>query len=301
MTSTRKILLATDLSDGSASARDHAIGLATRWNAELHVCFVELLHAGDGAYRTPPLLAAPPGPATATDARLREYLGPVSCPVVTHIESDISAAPAVLRCARKQNADLLVIGTHARRGLERVLLGSEAAAIVRDAACPVLVVGIDHAYPAGGYTSILAAVDFSDVSAAALRTAAGLARTHGAALQVMHVLEPLPPLMHPAPPPLSMNEYFEQRLAAARQETGNLSAAAGVPEGTEPIVREGVAHECIVSQARTTGVDLIALGTHGRHGVSRLLLGSVAERVLRTAPCAVLVQPAAADAPASAA
>lgn len=132
---------------------------------------------------------------------------------------------------------------------------------------------------------ILHPTDFSSSSDAALRLAAVLAQDHDAEIILLHVIEP-PPVGSsgavPAPPPglPSSRAKVEQRLQAL---------AATLPElRTECRVAEGPAADAILDAARETGGDVIVMGTHGRTGLARLLVGSVAEQVVRRAPCPVL-------------
>jgi nucleotide-binding universal stress UspA family protein len=123
---------------------------------------------------------------------------------------------------------------------------------------------------------IVFATDFSDCSETAGRAAVAYARRLGARLHVLHV------------------ELARSRAAPQRLEA--LVRALGAPDGTVTRLRTGGAAEEIVKYAREVGAGLVVAGTHGRTGVSRALLGSVAERVARTAPCAVLVVPRGAPA-----
>jgi nucleotide-binding universal stress UspA family protein len=124
------------------------------------------------------------------------------------------------------------------------------------------------------FREILFPTDFSPASAAAGRTAADLARRFGARLHVLHVV---PPVTDPSPAPAA--------LGAAVAELG-----AGLAVVSE--VASGFPARKIVEYARRKGIDLIVLGTHGRTGFSLALLGSVAEAVVRRAPCRVLTVPA---------
>lgn len=119
---------------------------------------------------------------------------------------------------------------------------------------------------------ILFATDFSDISAAAGRTALEYARRFGARLHVLHVTWPG---SDPVKPPLL------EKLAAELGATVPVIAAV---ESGNPAAR-------IVGYAERKGIDLIVIGTHGRTGMTRALLGSVAEGVVRTAPCPVLAVP----------
>lgn len=129
---------------------------------------------------------------------------------------------------------------------------------------------------------ILFPTDYSDISVNAGRTAAQFARQLGARLHVLHVV---PPVTDPGP---------ANALPAAVAELG-----AGLDIVTA--ITMGRPAQAIVEYALGHDVDMVVMGTHGRTGVSRALLGSVAEAVVRRAPCLVLTVPAAADVPQSAA
>jgi nucleotide-binding universal stress UspA family protein len=138
--------------------------------------------------------------------------------------------------------------------------------------------------------SILAPTDFSAHAEHAVRYACGLAARLGAELHLLHVLsEILPagpdPLMMPVMPP----EYFEESEQRSHEHLGRLlDPAWGSPRSFIPAVRWGGPVETIVAYADELKVDLIVIATHGRTGLSHALLGSVAERIVREAPCPVL-------------
>jgi nucleotide-binding universal stress UspA family protein len=124
------------------------------------------------------------------------------------------------------------------------------------------------------FRDILFATDFSEASRLAGQTAAAVARHFGARLHVLHIV---PPVTDPTPAPEAL------RAVVAELETG-LSVVTAIASGR-------VAPQ-IVDYARRNTVDLVVLGTHGRTGVSRAVLGSVAEAVIRRARCRVLTIPA---------
>jgi universal stress protein A len=127
--------------------------------------------------------------------------------------------------------------------------------------------------PALEIRQILFPTDFSDASGPAGATAADLARRFGARLHVLHVV---PPVTDPTPAPPA--------LRAVADDVGR-----GLPIVTA--ITSGRPARQIADYARENAIDLIVLGTHGRTGVSRALLGSVAEAVVRRAPCRVLTVP----------
>jgi nucleotide-binding universal stress UspA family protein len=135
---------------------------------------------------------------------------------------------------------------------------------------------------------ILCPTDFSDGSEAAFQTAITLARDHGARLTLLHVQHvpatALPDMLFAMTPALlhdterSVDGHLAQLVARAR--------AAGVDAA--PVTLFGAAHREICAVAAELSVDLIVVGTHGRTGIMHALYGSIAERVVRSAPCPVL-------------
>jgi len=131
-------------------------------------------------------------------------------------------------------------------------------------------------------TRLLVATDFSDASDAALEHGRALARSFGATLHLLHVMENL--FLRPVPgDPYALKAALLRQLQK-RLTTDDREALRGVAS----IEAADDAAAAIVSYARTHTIDLVVMGTHGRRGIDRLLLGSVAETVVRTAPCPVL-------------
>jgi nucleotide-binding universal stress UspA family protein len=146
-------------------------------------------------------------------------------------------------------------------------------------------------------TRILVPVDFEETSKAALAYASTLAERFGAALSLVHVFDDVyadasytPDVYAPLPPAVR-----ERVIRELQEKLADLLPAIGGHDNRAEVI-VGTPAKGIVEYAGTHGVDLIVMGTHGRRGLSHALLGSVAERVLRTAPCPVLTirKPAAA-------
>jgi nucleotide-binding universal stress UspA family protein len=151
---------------------------------------------------------------------------------------------------------------------------------------------------------ILAPTDFSRHSEAAVAYACGLAEAFGATVHLLHVLsEVLPvgpdPMLAPVLPP----EYYRETEESTREALGKFVRAEwGKPASVEVAAAWGSAVEAVVDYATTHPIDLVVIATHGRTGLSHVLLGSVAERIVREAPCPVLtIRDRGPDAPAPAA
>ena len=139
---------------------------------------------------------------------------------------------------------------------------------------------------AARFRRLLCPVDFSAPSRHALDTALALARAVGGKVTALHVLD--------APDPLiEKREYLDWITQRYRSELASLMAQAACAElEPEALLREGSPAAEIVAHSQAGGVDLIVIGTHGRSGLAHLLLGSVAERVVRQATVPVLAVPA---------
>lgn len=194
----------------------------------------------------------------------------------------------IVREAEERRVDLLVVGSHGTAGVKHLLLGNVAERVVRHAHGPVLV-----ARPRQGSGGVLAATDFSAASATTVAAAVAEARRMNARLFIVHSVDLSPGLLAGielstgvlayGPPqrlPDELREAVDNMLSDALSE----HAFAG-----ERLVTEGPAATAIVRAAEQTRADLVVVGTVGRTGLPRLLLGSVAEAVVKNAPCSVLV------------
>lgn len=140
--------------------------------------------------------------------------------------------------------------------------------------------------------NILVPVDFSEPSLRALDYAVGLAKPTRARLTVLYVVEPI---AYASPADLyagvatQLGDLITEQRRGSRKKLGEIQeklAKKGIK--SDVVLREGLAHQEIVATAAKAKADMIVLATHGRTGLSHLLMGSVAERVVRTAPCPVL-------------
>jgi nucleotide-binding universal stress UspA family protein len=199
------------------------------------------------------------------------------------------AERAIADHVRDHAVDLVVAGRHGQQNLQDRLLGTTTERLVRHAPTSVLVVHPALREPLVLLKHVLVGTDFSEASLPAVTSAGRIARSLDAWVTLMHVYDLLPSTMELLEAPYRQGE--EHTLAAAmtrKLESIRASQLEGVP--SEVVLernKNAVAGLCDFADNRK--VDLMVMGTHGRTGLSRFLLGSVAERVVRFAPCSVLV------------
>ena len=195
------------------------------------------------------------------------------------------AVAEILRTAREIGSDLIVMGTNGSNPLRRLLAGSVATAVLHSARCPVLALRpIEHPHVAHNPPVILHPTDFSEGSEAALRVARSLARDRAARLILLHVA-PLQVVLEGGMTAELDVRDLRDALEAARDR-------ADGPELKFPVetwFSRGSAAQEIVRVAEEIGSDLIVMGTHGRTGLARLLMGNTAESVLPEASCPVMI------------
>jgi nucleotide-binding universal stress UspA family protein len=224
--------------------------------------------------------------------RFREAELPASLRVETVL---LEGGPAheIARFAKESDIDLIVTSTHGHTGLKHLWSGSTAERIVRYAPCPVLVVReqpVPVSFPGDvlcRFHQILLPTDFSEASRPALTYAAAFARPCNSEVTLIHVIEPPPyPEFGYAHVPVKearLKREVSNKLDASCRELSQTGVRAS------QVIRTGSAFREIAEQAREQGADLIVIGTHGRGAIAHALLGSTAERVVRHAPCPVLV------------
>jgi len=136
-------------------------------------------------------------------------------------------------------------------------------------------------------TTVLCPLDFSAASAPLMRYATALAAATGAELRLVHVLEPQPK---------ALTSSASRDLEVARQLATYRATAEAAGTRVSTVLLQGDAATEIVDEAKRHPADLLVIGAHGQTGLTRFLMGSTAEAVVRTAPCAtLLVKPCAAD------
>ena len=220
--------------------------------------------------------------------RLRALLDQVPEPMRGEAKVIHAPAAAVL-IEQSADYDLLILATHGRRGFARLFLGSVAEKVVRSSNCPVLVTRIDGApVPLDGPLVVVLPVDAAHPDVHPLR----LVRSWLGGEQRLRPVHVLPPFRQLKQPSVAAPVQEHPHLPWAEGEIHHALTSAGLPDllvHLEARNTDGNPGAQIADYAREQGAHLVALPTHSRSSLSRLAFGSVAERLARVAPCAVLV------------
>jgi nucleotide-binding universal stress UspA family protein len=295
----RKILIAVD--ESSCSERAGRVGLAFAKKLGAKAVVTHVL-------KVPPAYWGLAAPSETMKRHAREILEPweelgrqVQLDLRTETMHNDDIAEGIVYLANRSQCDLIVMGTHGREGVSRMLLGSVAERVSRLAQMPVMLVrGDGHVAPSTGlFERILAPVDGSEAGRPAFELADRLAAELEAELQILHVIPPLPtPIVGPYGS--NMTAFNWEDTLQALEEQGEAIVETARKLATAPQVKTALLQaqtrreaDVIVDFARDSQANLIVMGTHGRTGLERLLLGSVAEGVAHHAPVPVLlVRPA---------
>jgi nucleotide-binding universal stress UspA family protein len=303
----RRILLPVDGSTFAEHALPYAIDIAQRTRAELIISLVHVSH-------TPSTLDPAMGDALhawdrAHMERESEYLhgladragAETGAKVVPRLlEGEI--IPSLEREVTALDVDLVVMSTHGRGGMERAWLGSVADTLVRHVDVPVLLITPTDDEPLGrddarGYSHLLIALDGSERAERCIAPAIALA---GAVERVTLLRAAAPPSAVMSPYLPHAIQFSQQELEGRRQHAQEYLAqqaeaartpaqVAGAQRVDAVVVVDYHPARAILNYAAAQGVDLVALGTHGRSPAARLLLGSVTDKVVRAATAPVLV------------
>ncbi len=289
----KTILAATDFSTPAENAARLARDLSRRFDAHLHMLHVVVIL--DDAFlekehrRQLEELMEDTGEARRTvmenDAEAR-----TGVEITSHLVRGLAPGETIVESAENLGCDLIVMGTHGRRGISHLLLGSVAERVVRTSAVPVLTVRSDAAINPEGITRILVPHDFSESSATAIRYAADWARALDAEITLLHVVEPV---VYPEFYSVDVLPDDLMGRLTTRSEEALRKAAAELAETvpTHTAVAVGRASDTITSYVDPEKFDLVVMATRGLSGLEHVLLGSVAESVLRRCRVPMLTIP----------
>jgi len=187
----------------------------------------------------------------------------------------------IVDLADAENADVIIMGRKGMAGLERALVGSTTARVIGHSQRDVLVVPLGTSV---GWKKVVFATDGSQYSEAATNKAIDFAKSYGSELNVISVVDVTEEFIARAPGAL---DDLVKKAKGIVEDVKNKAASEGIK--AEGVVKEGDAYKNIVDIAEKQKADAIIMGSHGRTGLRRLLMGSVTEKVIGHAPCPILV------------
>ncbi len=277
----RKILVAIDGSITSLHALEESFKLAQNEGSWLTVVSVIPSYTGDlDLIAIGDMMASMRKPCEEALRRAQELAQKHKALIKTVCEEG-EPYERIIDLAQAENCDLIVMGRRGLRRLERALVGSVTARVIGYSPVDVLVIPKDTTV---GFKNVLLATDGSRYSSSAEKKAIDFAFSYGGSLTVISVVDV--PSEFYAESPGTVDELLKK--AKNYVETVRKDAvASGIK--VETLVKEGEAYRVITDTARELGMDIIVMGSHGRTGLKRLLMGSVTEQVIGYAPCPVLV------------
>jgi nucleotide-binding universal stress UspA family protein len=271
----RRILCSLDFSEPSRSALAQAIRIARAHGSE-----IDALHVA-------PLLSPSSRPAEM-EAGLRS-IEEAGITAHGHVCSG-DPAMEIMAYAEAHDVDLIVLGTHGRDGVARLLLGSVAETVLRKAGCPVITVSPAAGEPAatGPFQRILCPIDLSPLSRRALGHALWLGRQGQGQVAVLYVIGPAPSREVKGRVRRTVAGYerfIEAQMKAQLEDIGSPTERLGCRP--RRMVRAGEVWREILAGAAEIGADLIVMGVHGRSALDVMLSGSATKEVVRRAGCPV--------------
>jgi nucleotide-binding universal stress UspA family protein len=263
-----KLLLATEGSLYSEGAIREAIHFAKKCSSKLYAVFVletnpDYETIGSSFFEEEKTEAI----RHLESIKTRALQEGVSCDTIFHQGAE--AHQYIVDEAGHRKADMIIIGRRQRKGLAKLLIGEVAAKVIGHADCKVLVVPKAAKIKC---KNILVATNGSDHSNAAISEAIGLAKCYGSNIVAVSTMR---------------SEDEREQARSNVNKVVELAQEEGI--AVEVLTPVGNSHDAVIEIAGGRGVDLIVMGTYGKKGVKKLLMGSSTEKVIGNAGCAVLV------------
>lgn len=277
----RKILVAIDGSDSSIHALRESFKLATNEKSWITVVSVVPLYEGDlslvGVGNVLSSMRKPCEDALHQAEKLAKAEGAL----IKTVCEEGGTYERIVDLAEAENCDLIVLGRRGLRRFERALMGSVTARVIGYSHRDILVVPRDTTV---GWQRILVATDGSRFSKIAIERAIDFAKSYGGELRVISIVD-VPPEFY-AEAPNAVDDMINKAKGYVK-DIRTQAKSAGIK--SDGFVGEGEAYQIITDTAKKENVNVIVMGSHGRTGLKRLLMGSVTEKVIGHAPCPVLV------------
>jgi nucleotide-binding universal stress UspA family protein len=290
----KRIVVPTDFSETAQTAVNLGAEIAGYYKASLDL--VNAVDATVYAYAGYPFASLSKELVASAEEALNRVKLPKAADKINISRYILSGNPAaeIVEHAKRHSADMIVVGTHGHGAVARFILGSVADRVLHEATCPVLVTKA----PKGKVTKpkskpkpitrILFPTDFSDTATKALNRAVALTEDFDAELYVLHIVDDTLISTHvDAERKLILEELRRHALDEMQKQ---LPPDLLQNFETTGAVKRGEPGKQICAFAETHGCDLIVMGSHGRTGLGRLLIGSVADKVVRRAKCPVFIE-----------
>ncbi|WP_248896828.1 universal stress protein [Haloplanus halobius] len=286
------LLFPTDGSEGATAVFDHVLDMAAATGATVHV-----INVADTTRDSVTQIRGEVVDTLEQEGRriAQEAADRAADRGVETVTDVLQGEPhrTIVDYAESRDVDLVVMPTHGRRGLERVLLGSTTERVVRRSEAPVLTIRPDDATVRYPYRNVLVPTDGSDCAADALSLALDIVTKEDAtSLHILSVVDVTTLGVDVRADVLA--DTLEEDATEIVEEAASTAADAGVDATTDVEFGTSVART-VRSYVDDHDIDLVVTGTHGRTGLDRYVLGSVADRLIRTSPVPVLTVRSAAE------
>jgi nucleotide-binding universal stress UspA family protein len=278
----RRILVAVDGSESSKNAFRQACRIALEDKSWLTV--ITTIPSYEDLFQMPSIQEKVSIALRAEGEKIVAEIKEIAAEEDTYIKTLLEEGTpfdTIIDTAEEGNYDLIVMGRLGMKRIEKALVGSVTARVIGNSQRDVLVFPLNTKI---GWNNIMLATDGSKYSISATDKAIDIAHSYGGEVRAVSVVDVTEEFQTEAP------EAVDRLVAGAKgfvEEVRKKAETQGVR--IEPLVREGETYKVITELAKKFASDIIVMGSHGRTGIKRLLMGSVTEKVLGYAPCPVLV------------
>ncbi len=278
----RRILVAVDGSESSKNAFRQACRIALEDKSWLTV--ITTIPSYEDLFQMPSIQEKVGMALRAEGRKIMAEIKEIAAQEDTYIKTILEEGTpfdTIIDTAEAGNYDLIVMGRFGMKRIEKALMGSVTARVIGNSQRDVLVFPLNTKI---GWKNILLATDGSKYSMSATDKAIDVAKSYDGKITAVSVVDVTEEFQTEAP------EAVDRLIARAKgfvEEVKKKAETLGV--SIEPVVKEGETYNVITELAKKFASDLIVMGSHGRTGIKRLLMGSVTEKVIGYAPCPVLV------------
>ncbi|WP_415381154.1 universal stress protein [Halosimplex sp. TS25] len=290
------ILVPTDGSDTAELAADHALALADAFDATVHVLGVVDVEGEAGPFDVGGVDDEFVGRLEAdAEAAVDSVVDAVGDRPVETAVVDGDPADAIVDYAAEEGVDLVAMGTHGRTGLDRVVTGSTSAQVVRESPVPVVTVRDVDGSLSTEYDDVLIPTDGSPAAEVAVDHGIAVADAFDATVHAVYVIDTMAlaggadTTMAGGGGGVATGDLLEPLVSSGEDATEGIAERAhdaGLDATTQVV--EGSPGSALVEYVDTESIDFVTMGTHGRTGLDRVLLGSTTERMMRHASAPVL-------------